>query len=51
LKVATRVVSRVRIPASQVFEIMKGLEQQLSKWERTHGNKQRKEQSPPPEGS
>jgi hypothetical protein len=51
LKVATRVVSRVRIPASQVFEIMKGLEQQLSKWERTHGNKQRKEQPPPPEGS
>lgn len=46
LKVPTRVVSRVRIPASQVFEIMKGLEQQLSKWERTHGVKRR-----PPEGS
>ncbi|AYY12246.1 DUF3467 domain-containing protein [Actinobacteria bacterium YIM 96077] len=45
-KVPTRVVSRVRIPPSQVFEIMKGLEKQLSMWERTHGKKQR-----PPEGS
>lgn len=42
LKVATRVVSRVRIPPSQVFEIMKGLEQQLSMWERTHGAKRPK---------
>lgn len=49
LKVSTRVVSRVRIPASQVFEIMKGLEQQLSKWERTHGS--RRTPPGPPEGS
>jgi uncharacterized protein DUF3467 len=28
-----RVVRRVRIPPSQVFEIMKALEQQLSGWE------------------
>ena len=30
---AARVVSRVRIPPSQVFEIMKALEQQLTAWE------------------
>jgi hypothetical protein len=35
--VATRVVSRVRIPPGQVFEIMKALEQQLSAWERETG--------------
>ncbi|HEU5034151.1 MAG TPA: DUF3467 domain-containing protein [Mycobacteriales bacterium] len=28
-----RVTSRVRIPPSQVFEIMKALEQQLTAWE------------------
>lgn len=28
-----RVVSRVRIPPTQVFEIMKALEQQLTAWE------------------
>ncbi|MDQ1683837.1 MAG: hypothetical protein QOC82_574 [Frankiaceae bacterium] len=28
-----RVVARVRIPPSQVFEIMKALEQQLTAWE------------------
>ena len=27
------VVSRVRIPPAQVFELMKALEQQLSAWE------------------
>lgn len=32
-----QVVSRVRIPPSQVFEIMKALEQQLSIWERENG--------------
>jgi hypothetical protein len=31
------VVSRVRIPPSQVFEIMKALEQQLTAWERQTG--------------
>jgi hypothetical protein len=29
----SRVVSRVRLPPSQVFEIMKALEQQLTAWE------------------
>ncbi|MDR0416195.1 MAG: DUF3467 domain-containing protein [Propionibacteriaceae bacterium] len=28
------IVSRVRIPPSQVFELMKALEQQLSSWEK-----------------
>jgi hypothetical protein len=32
-----RMVSRVRVPPSQVFEIMKALEQQLSRWEREQG--------------
>jgi hypothetical protein len=41
VKVTTRVVSRVRVPPSQVFEIMKGLEKQLSMWERSHGVKRR----------
>jgi hypothetical protein len=47
VKVPTRVVSRVRIPPSQVFEIMKGLEKQLSMWERSHGSKRQ----PPQESS
>ena len=33
----SRVVSRVRIPPSQVFEIMKALEQQLTRWEQERG--------------
>jgi hypothetical protein len=41
LKVPTRVVTRVRVPPSQVFEIMKGLEKQLTMWERSHGVKRR----------
>jgi hypothetical protein len=32
-----QVVARVRIPPSQVFEVMKALEQQLSAWERETG--------------
>lgn len=32
-----QVVSRVRIPPSQVFEIMKALERQLSGWEQETG--------------
>lgn len=32
-----QIVARVRIPPSQVFEIMKALEQQLSAWERETG--------------
>jgi hypothetical protein len=38
------VVSRVRIPPGQVFELMKALEQQLSAWERETGKvKQKKD--------
>ncbi len=37
VRLPTRVVSRVRIPPSQVFEIMKALEQQLTMWERETG--------------
>lgn len=33
-----QVVSRVRISPSQVFELMKALEQQLSMWENRTGN-------------
>lgn len=33
----TRVVSRVRIPPAQVFELMKALEVQLTAWERKTG--------------
>src|SRR5690625_1491651 len=36
-KVPAKVVSRIRVPPKQVFEIMKGLEQQLSTWERQTG--------------
>ena len=32
-----QVVARVRIPPSQVFEVMKALEQQLTAWERETG--------------
>ncbi|MDR0959699.1 MAG: DUF3467 domain-containing protein [Propionibacteriaceae bacterium] len=31
------IVARVRIPPSQVFELMKALEQQLSAWEKEQG--------------
>jgi hypothetical protein len=34
-----RLVSRVRIPPGQVFEIMKALEKQLSQWERETGQR------------
>ncbi len=36
--VPAQVVARVRIPPSQVFEIMKALEQQLTVWERESGS-------------
>jgi len=32
-----RVVSRVRIPPAQVFELMKALEKQLTQWEQSTG--------------
>jgi hypothetical protein len=37
VKVPTRVVARVRLPAEQVFEIMQALARQLSAWERETG--------------
>jgi hypothetical protein len=37
LDVPARIVSRVRIPPSQVFEIMKALEQQLTAYEKETG--------------
>jgi hypothetical protein len=37
-----QVVARVRIPPSQVFEIMKALERQLTAWERETGRRPRK---------
>ncbi len=43
----TRVVARVRIPPGQVFEVMRGLEQQLSMWEEETG---RREPGVPPPG-
>ena len=36
-KVPTRIVSRVKIPPSQVFEIMRALNVQLEAWERETG--------------
>jgi hypothetical protein len=36
--VHAQVVTRVRIPPSQVFEIMKALEQQLTQWEARTGH-------------
>jgi hypothetical protein len=36
-QVSAWVVTRVRIPPSQVFEIMKALEQQLTAWENERG--------------
>ncbi|MGW3407941.1 DUF3467 domain-containing protein [Streptomyces sp. NPDC000888] len=38
-----KIVSRVRIPPSQVFELMKALEQQLSAWELETGQRERPE--------
>jgi hypothetical protein len=39
IMIPARVVSRVRIPASQVFELMKVLEKQLSAWELETGQR------------
>ena len=39
-QLVSRIVSRVRIPPSQVFEIMKALEQQLTAWEKERGSEQ-----------
>jgi hypothetical protein len=39
VSVPTRIVSRVRLPPSQVFELMKVLEQQLTAYEKETGHK------------
>jgi hypothetical protein len=39
LSVPTRIVSRIRIPPAQVFELMKALEQQLTAYESETGQK------------
>ncbi|MFF3664513.1 DUF3467 domain-containing protein [Microtetraspora malaysiensis] len=39
VSVPTRIVSRVRIPPAQVFELMKALEQQLTAFEKETGHK------------
>jgi hypothetical protein len=42
------VVARVRIRPEQIWEIMKALEQQLSRWEKEQGRTTpRREESPP----
>lgn len=42
-----RVVSRVRLPPDQVFEVMKALEQQLSAWEAETGRRPQRPAGPP----
>lgn len=37
-EVNARVVSRVRIPTSQAWELMRALNEQLGQWESEHGN-------------
>lgn len=39
INMPARMVSRVRIPPSQIFEIMKALEKQLSLWEAEQGKR------------
>lgn len=48
VNVPARMVSRVRIRPEQIWEIMKALEQQLSRWEKEQGRTQRHQE--PPEG-
>ena len=37
-EINARVVSRVRIPTSQAWELMRALNEQLTQWESEHGN-------------
>ncbi|MFB9962088.1 DUF3467 domain-containing protein [Sinosporangium siamense] len=39
VSVPTRIVSRIRLPPNQVFELMKALEQQLTAYEKETGRK------------
>ena len=44
-----RVVTRVRIPAAQVWEVMKALEQQYTVWEQETGRRPQSGTAPPAE--
>ncbi|MPZ26791.1 MAG: DUF3467 domain-containing protein [Micromonosporaceae bacterium] len=46
VNVPARMVARVRIRPEQIWEIMKALEQQLSRWEKEQGRTQRQEDPP-----
>lgn len=46
VNVPARMVARVRIRPEQIWEIMKALEQQLSRWEKEQGRTQRPEDPP-----
>jgi hypothetical protein len=46
VNVPARMVSRVRIRPEQIFEIMKALNQQLSRWEREQGKTRGPDQPP-----
>jgi hypothetical protein len=39
INVSARVVTRVRIPGGQIWELMRALEQQLTAWERETGQR------------
>lgn len=47
VNVPARMVARVRIRPEQIWEIMKALEQQLSRWEKEQGRATRQEDPPP----
>lgn len=49
VNVPARMVARVRIRPEQIFEIMKALNHQLSRWEREQGRLPRQEEPPTPE--
>lgn len=46
VNVPARMVARVRIRPEQIWEIMKALEQQLSRWEKEQGRTQRPAEPP-----
>jgi hypothetical protein len=46
INVPARMVARVRIRPEQIFEIMKALNQQLSRWEKEQGRAARPDEPP-----
>lgn len=48
VNVPARMVARVRIRPEQIWEIMKALEQQLSRWEKEQDKSRRREEPPQP---